>query len=68
MNDEENNNNLDNQLQENTDKEIAVEENQLQGENSPGNAQIIENQEKRQSKVDKKSEHEVIHKKDGRLH
>ena len=68
MNDEENNNNLDNQLQENTDKEIAVEENQLQGENIPSDAKISDNQEEIQSKVDKKNEHEVIHKKDGRLH
>ena len=68
MIDEKNNNNLDSQLQENADKESTIEENQLQGENSPSDAQISDNQEEIQSKVDKKSEHEVIHKKDGRLH
>ena len=68
MIDEKDNNNLDSQLQENTDKESTIEENQLQGENSPSDAQISGNQEEIQSKVDKKSEHEVIHKKDGRLH
>mgnify|MGYP001313065967 CR=1 FL=1 len=68
MIDEKDNNNLDSQLQENADKESTIEENQLQGENSPSDAQISDNQEEIQSKVDKKSEHEVIHKKDGRLH
>ena len=68
MIDEKDNNNLDSQLQENADKESTIEENQLQGENSPIDAQISENKEEIQSKVDKKSEHEVIHKKDGRLH
>ena len=68
MIDEKDNNNLDSQLQENIEKESTIEENQLQGENSPGNAQINDNKEEIQSKIDKKSEHEVIHKKDGRLH
>ena len=68
MIDEKDNNNLDSQLQENADKESTIEENQLQGENSPTDGQISENKEEIQSKVDKKSEHEVIHKKDGRLH
>ena len=68
MIDEKDNNNLDSQLQENADKESTIEENQLQGENSPIDAQISDNKEEIQSKVDKKSEHEVIHKKDGRLH
>ena len=68
MIDEKDNNNLDSQLQENTEKDSTIEENQLEGENSPGDAQINDNQEEVQSKVDKKSEHEVIHKKDGRLH
>ena len=68
MIDEKDNNNLDNQLEENTEKESTIEENQLQGENIPSDAQIVDNKEEIQSKVDKKSEHEVIHKKDGRLH
>ena len=68
MIDEKDNNNLDSQLQENADKESTIEENQSQGENSPIDAQISEDKEEIESKVDKKSEHEVIHKKDGRLH
>ena len=68
MIDEKDNNNLDSQLQDNTDKESTIEENQSQGENSPIDAQISEDKEEIQSKVDKKTEHEVIHKKDGRLH
>ena len=40
MIDEKDNNNLDSQLQENPDKESTIEENQLQGENSPSDAQI----------------------------
>ena len=68
MIDEKDNNNLDSHLQENSDKESTIEENQLQGENSPIDVQINENKEKIQSRVDEKSEHEVIHKKDGRLH
>ena len=68
MADEKDNNNLDSQLQDNTDKESTIEENQSQGENSPIDAKISEDKEEIESKVDKKSEHEVIHKKDGRLH
>jgi type IV pilus assembly protein PilN len=68
MVDEKDNNNLDSQLQDNTDKESTIEENQSQGENSPIDAKISEDKEEIESKVDKKSEHEVIHKKDGRLH
>jgi type IV pilus assembly protein PilN len=68
MIDEKDNNNLDSQLQDNTDKESTIEENQSQGENSPIDAKISEDKEEIESKVDKKSEHEVIHKKDGRLH
>ena len=49
MIDEKDNNNLDSQLQENTEKEITIEENQLQnqlqGENSPIDAQISEDKE-----------------------
>ena len=40
MIDEKDNNNLDNQLQENPEKESTIEENQLQGENIPSDAQI----------------------------
>ena len=43
MIDEKDNNNLDSQLQENADKESTIEENQLQGENSPIDGQISEN-------------------------
>ena len=68
MNDEKENNNLENNLHENADKKSTIEENQLQGENSPNDAQLNENQEEIQPKIDKKIEHEVIHKKDGRLH
>ena len=42
MIDEKDNNNLDSQLQDNTDKESTIEENQSQGENSPIDEQIIE--------------------------
>ena len=41
MIDEKDNNNLDSQLQENPEKESTIEENQLQGENSPSDAQIV---------------------------
>ena len=68
MNDEKENNNLENNLHENDEKKITIEENQLQGENSPNDAQLNQNQEEIQPKIDKKIEHEVIHKKDGRLH
>ena len=44
MNDEKENNNLENNLHENADKKSTIEENQLQGENSPNDAQLNENQ------------------------
>ena len=60
------------------EEEIKSEENQSQGESSPPDAQPSEssgspsenneNQDDMQSKVEEKKEHEVIHKKEGRLH
>ena len=54
MIDEKDNNNLDSQLQENTDKESTIEENQLQGENSPIDAQISEIKKKYNLKLIKR--------------
>ena len=63
---------------ENKEEEIKREENQSQGESSPKDDQSSEssppstenneNQAETQSEVEEKKEHEVIHKKDGRLH
>ena len=63
---------------DNKEEEIKGEENQSQGESSPPDAQPSEssgspsenneNQGEMQSKVEEKKEHEVIHKKEGRLH
>ena len=63
---------------DNKEEEIKSEENQSQGESSPPDAQPSEssgspnenneNQGEMQSKIEEKKEHEVIHKKDGRLH
>ena len=60
------------------EEEIKSEENQSQGESNPSDAQPSEssdlpsenneNQGEMQSKVVEKKEHEVIHKKEGRLH
>ncbi len=63
---------------ENKEEEVKSEENQSQGESSPNEPQSFEssttidenkeNETEEQPEVDKKKEHEVIHKKDGRLH
>jgi len=63
---------------DNKEEEIKSEENQSQGESSSPDAQPSEssgspsenneNQGEMQSKVEEKKEHEVIHKKEGRLH
>ena len=63
---------------ESKEEEVKSEENQSQGESSPNEAQPSEsstpsaeskeNQPETQSGVEDKKEHEVIHKKDGRLH
>ena len=63
---------------ESKEEEVKSEENQPQGESSPNEAQPSEsstpsaeskeNQPETQSGVEEKKEHEVIHKKDGRLH
>ena len=63
---------------ESKEEEVKSEENQSQGESSPNEAQPSEsstpsteskeNQPETQSEVEEKKEHEVIHKKDGRLH
>ncbi len=63
---------------ENKEEEIKTEENQSEGESSPKDDQSSEssppsienneNQAETQSEVEEKKEHEVIHKKDGRLH
>ena len=63
---------------ENKEEEVKREENQPQGESSQNDAQSSEsstpstenneNQGEAQSEVEEKKEHEVIHKKDGRLH
>ena len=63
---------------ESKEEEVKSEENQPQGESSPNEAQpsesstpSTENNERQpetQSGVEVKKEHEVIHKKDGRLH
>ena len=63
---------------ESKEEEVKSEENQSQGESSPNEAQPSEsstpsaeskeNQPETQSGVEEKKEHEVIHKKDGRLH
>ncbi len=60
------------------EEEVKREENQSQGESSQNDAQSSEsstpstgnneNQGEAQSEVEEKKEHEVIHKKDGRLH
>jgi len=60
------------------EEEVKSEENQSQGESSPNEAQPSESstpstennesQPETQSGVEEKKEHEVIHKKDGRLH
>ena len=56
----------------NKEEETKSEENQSQGETSPADTQSSEtsreNQEETQSKVEEKNGHEVIHKKDDRLH
>ena len=56
----------------NKEEETKSDENQSQGESGPADTQpsvaSSENQEETQSKVEEKNEHEVIHKKDGRLH
>jgi len=59
-------------------EEVTTEENQPQGESAPNDVQSSEssslsnenneNQSELQSEVEEKKEHEVIHKKDGRLH
>ena len=65
--DKDNNNNI-----ENKEEETKSDENQSQGESSPPDTQPTEpsgeDQKETQPKVDEKKEHEVIHKKDGRLH
>jgi type IV pilus assembly protein PilN len=60
---------------EKKEEEVKSEENQSQGESPINDAQPsessdtpTENQAEAQSEVDEKKEHEVIHKKDGRLH
>ena len=63
---------------ENKEEEVKTEENQSQDESSPNEPQSSEssttidesnkNEAEEQPEVDKKKEHEVIHKKDGRLH
>ena len=60
---------------EKKEEEVKSEENQSQGESPINDAQPSEssdtpneNQAEAQSEVDEKKEHEVIHKKDGRLH
>ena len=63
---------------ENKEEEVKSEENKPEGESSPNDAQPSEssatstenneNQAETQSEVEEKKEHEVIHKKDGRLH
>ena len=63
---------------ENKEEEVKTEENQSQGESSSNEPQSSEssttidesnkNEAEEQPEVDKKKEHEVIHKKDGRLH
>ena len=55
------------------DETVAnIDENQSKGESEPKDIQPTgtptESQEETQSKVEEKKEHEVIHKKDGRLH
>ena len=56
----------------NKEEETKSDENQSQGESGPADTQpsvaSSENQEETQSKVEEKNEHEVIHKKDDRLH
>jgi type IV pilus assembly protein PilN len=57
---------------DNKEEETKSDENQSQGESSPPDTQPTESsgedQKETQPKVDEKNEHEVIHKKDGRLH
>ena len=63
---------------ENKEEEVKSEENQSEEESSPNDAQSPESsasttdnneiQAEAQSEVEEKKEHEVIHKKDGRLH
>ena len=57
---------------DNKEEETKSDENQSQGESSPPDTQPAESsgegQKEIQSKVEDKSEREVIHKKDGRLH
>ncbi|SVC69466.1 uncharacterized protein METZ01_LOCUS322320, partial [marine metagenome] len=57
---------------DNKEEETKSDENQSQGESSSPETQPTEpsdgDQKETQPKVDEKNEHEVIHKKDGRLH
>ena len=66
--DKDNNNNIKSKEEEVTEND----ENQSQGESNPTDSQTTEtsseNQEETQSKVEEKKEHEVVHKKGGRLH
>jgi len=73
-----NENDQDKNNLENKEEEVKSEENQSKGESAPTDAQTTEsldspndnneNQTETQSEVEEKPEHEVIHKKDGRLH
>ena len=68
--DEDNKDNINNN--EETNENLKVDENQSQGESgSPENNASVtsgENQEETQPKIEESNDHEVIHKKDGRLH
>ena len=67
---EDNKDNINNN--EETHENVKVDENQSQGESSSpeNNPSVIssENQEETQPKIEENNNHEVIHKKDGRLH
>ena len=68
--DEDNKDNINNK--EENDENLKVDENQSQGEpGSPENNTFVtknETQEEIQPKIEESNDHEVIHKKDGRLH
>ena len=68
--DEDNKDNINNN--EETNENLKVDENQSQGESNSvevnPSATLAENQEETQPKIEESNDHEVIHKKDGRLH
>ena len=69
--DEENKDNISIDI-EKVEEETKIDENQSQGESSFADAQSSvtpeENVEETQPKIEENNDHEVIHKKDGRLH